>query len=185
MKSLKEYFDQEVELAGKLDLDRLQEIITALERARNENRRVFVFGNGGSASTASHFACDLGKGTIQPNLPRFKIFCLNDNVPTMTAYANDTGYENIFAEPLITHSERGDLAVAFSASGNSPNIVRAIEAARQRGLISIGFTGFSGGKIRNLLDINLHIPSESFGHVEDLHLAATHAICEILKLKHE
>ncbi len=185
MKSLKEYFDQEIEVAGKLDLEHLQEIITSLERARNENRRVFVFGNGGSAATASHFACDLGKGTIQPNLPRFKILCLNDNVPTLTAYANDTGYENIFAEPLITHSERGDLAVAFSASGNSPNIVRAIEAARAGGLVAIGFTGFSGGKIKTLLDINFHVPSDSFGHVEDLHLAATHAICAMLKLKHE
>lgn len=185
MNSLKEYFDNEIELARKLHLDRLQEIITSLERARNENRRVFVFGNGGSAATASHFACDLGKGTIQPNLPRFKIICLNDNVPTMTAYANDTGYENIFSEPLITLSERGDLAIAISASGNSPNIVRAVEAAKTRGLVTIGLTGFDGGKISSLLDINLHIPSKSFGHVEDLHLAATHAICEILKLKHE
>jgi D-sedoheptulose 7-phosphate isomerase len=185
MKSLKDYFDQEIELAGKLDLGSLQQVITALERARGESRRVFVFGNGGSAANASHFACDLGKGTIQPNLPRFKITCLNDNVPTLTAYANDTGYENIFAEPLMTHSERGDLAIAFSASGNSPNIVRAMQAARTRGLESIGFTGFSGGTVKSLLDINFHVPSDSFGHVEDLHLAAAHAVCAMLKLKHE
>lgn len=185
MNSLKEYFEKEIELAGKLDLNRLQEIITSLERARNASRRVFVFGNGGSAATASHFACDLGKGTIQPNLPRFKILCLNDNVSTLTAYANDTGFENIFSEPLVTFSERGDLAIAISASGNSPNIVRAVETAKGRGLVTIGLTGFDGGKIASLLDINLHIPSKSFGHVEDLHLAATHAICEMLKLKHE
>ncbi len=185
MKSLKEYFDTETGLIASLDLARIEQIVETLERARREGRRVFVFGNGGSAATASHFACDLGKGTIQPDLPRFKIFCLNDGVPTLTAYANDTGYENIFAEPLISLSERGDLAIAFSASGNSPNVVRAIDAARSRGLVTIGLTGFDGGKIKSLLDFSFHVPSKSFGHVEDLHLAATHAICERLKLKHE
>ncbi len=185
MKSLKEYFDNEIELAGKLDLNRVEELISALERARSEGRRVFLFGNGGSAATASHFACDLGKGTIQPNVPRLKVLCLNDNVPTLMAYANDMGYETIFAEPLITLSERGDLAMAFTASGNSPNVVRAIETARARGLVTIGLTGFDGGKVKSLVDLNLHIPSKSFGHVEDLHLAVCHAICEMLKLKHE
>ncbi len=185
MKSLKEYFDNEIELAGKLDLNRVEELISALERARSEGRRVFLFGNGGSAATASHFACDLGKGTIQPNVPRIKVLCLNDNVPTLMAYANDMGYETIFAEPLITLSERGDLAMAFTASGNSPNVVRAIETARARGLVTIGLTGFDGGKVKSLVDLNLHIPSKSFGHVEDLHLAVCHAICEMLKLKHE
>ncbi len=185
MKSLKEYFDNEIELAGKLDLNRVEELISALERARSEGRRVFLFGNGGSAATASHFACDLSKGTIQPNVPRLKVLCLNDNVPTLMAYANDMGYETIFAEPLITLSERGDLAMAFTASGNSPNVVRAIETARARGLVTIGLTGFDGGKVKSLVDLNLHIPSKSFGHVEDLHLAVCHAICEMLKLKHE
>ncbi len=185
MKSLKEYFDNEIELAGKLDLNRVEELISALERARSEGRRVFLFGNGGSAATAAHFACDLGKGTIQPNVPRIKVLCLNDNVPTLMAYANDMGYETIFAEPLITLSERGDLAMAFTASGNSPNVVRAIETARARGLVTIGLTGFDGGKVKSLVDLNLHIPSKSFGHVEDLHLAVCHAICEMLKLKHE
>ena len=184
MKLLKEYFDLEIELAGKLDLKRVDEIVATLERARAEGRRVFLFGNGGSAATASHFACDLGKGTIQPNLPRFKILCLNDNVPTLTAYANDTGYENIFAEPLISLSERGDLAITFSASGNSPNVVRAIQAARMRRLATIGFTGFDGGEIKSLVDINLHVPAKSFGHVEDLHLVVCHAICEMLKINH-
>src|SRR5574341_1946368 len=107
MTSLKEYFANDSELFSKVDLTRVDAVIAALERARTHGRRVFVFGNGGSAATASHFACDLGKGTIQPNLPRFKILCLNDNVPTLTAYANDTGYENIFSEPLATHSDRG------------------------------------------------------------------------------
>ena len=185
MKSLPEYFKSHVALVGEIDFDKLDQVIAALERARAEGRRVFVFGNGGSAATASHFACDLGKGTIQPNLPRFKIICLNDNVPTLTAYANDVGYDSVFAEPLITLSERGDLAITFSASGNSPNIVAALETARAHGLTTIGFSGFAGGKLQILADIHVHVASQSYGHIEDLHLAMCHAICDMLKLKHE
>jgi len=185
MKSLKNYFDNEIELLRGLDLERVEKIVATLERARAEGRRVFAFGNGGSAATASHFACDLGKGTIQLNVPRFKIICLNDNMPTLTAYANDTGFENIFSEPLITHSERGDIAMTLSASGNSPNIVKAMQAARERGLVTIGLTGFDGGKLQNLVDLHLNVPSKSYGIVEDLHLAICHAVCEMLKLKHE
>ena len=185
MKSLKEYFDQESELSATLDLARVEKMISVLEHARADGRRVFVFGNGGSAATASHFACDLGKGTIQPNLPRFKILCLNDNMPILSAYANDVGYDVVFSEPLVTHSQRGDIAMTFSASGNSPNVVKAIQAARERELVTIGLTGFDGGKLQNLVDVQINIPSRSYGHIEDLHLAICHAICEMLKLKHE
>ena len=185
MNSLKSYFDQESELAAKLDLASVEKIIAVFERARAEGRRVFVFGNGGSAATASHFACDLGKGTIQPNLPRIKIICLNDNMPTLTAYANDIGFDVIFSEPLITHSERGDIAITFSAGGNSPNVVKAMQAARARGLVTIGLSGFDGGKLQHLVDIHVNVPSKSYGIVEDLHLAICHAVCEMLKLKHE
>lgn len=185
MNSLKSYFDQESKIASQLDLAGIERIIQALEHARSDGRRVFVFGNGGSAATASHFACDLGKGTIQANVPRFKIICLSDNLPTLTAYANDVGYEVVFSEPLVTHSERGDVAVTFSASGNSPNIVKAMQAARERGLVTIGLSGFDGGKLKDLVDIHMNIPSKSYGIVEDLHLAICHAVCEMLKLKHE
>lgn len=185
MTSLKEYFANDTELFGKVDLTRVEEIIATLERARSEGRRVFLFGNGGSAATASHLACDLGKGTIQKDRPRFKVICLNDNMPTFSAYANDLGYDQVFAEPLISLSERGDIAIAFSASGNSPNVLRAMEAARARELVTIGFTGFNGGKLKNLVDLHVNIPSNSFGHTEDVHLAICHAMCEMLKLKHE
>ena len=185
MASLKAYFDQESELARQLDLASVERIIAVFERARTEGRRVFVFGNGGSAATASHFACDLGKGTIQPNLPRFKIICLNDNIPTLTAYSNDLGYEVVFSEPLTTLSESGDIALTFSASGNSPNVVKAMQTARERGLVTIGLTGFEGGKLKNIVDIHVNIPSRSYGIVEDLHLAISHAVCEMLKLKHD
>ena len=165
MDALKQYFADETQLIEQLDLPRVEQVIKTLALARTDGRHVFVFGNGGSAATASHFACDLGKGTVQPNLPRFRVVSLNDSIPTITAYANDMGCETMFAEPLISLAQRGDLAIAFSVSGNSPNVVRAMEAARERGLATIGLTGFDGGKLKALVDIHLNIPSRSFGNV--------------------
>lgn len=185
MSHWEQYFASEIKLLSTLPFDRLDALLALLERARAEGRRVFLFGNGGSASTASHFACDLGKGTVAPDCPRFKVIALNDSLPTFSAYANDMGYESVFAEPLISLSERGDLAVGFSVSGNSPNVLRAMEAARARGLHTAGLTGFDGGKLRQLVDVHINIPSTSFGIVEDIHLALTHALCERLKLQHE
>ncbi len=184
MESSKEFFENESQLLTRLALDRVEAVIAALERARSEGRHVFLFGNGGSAATASHFACDLGKGTIQKDRPRFKVICLNDNMPTFSAYANDLGYDQVFAEPLISLSERSDIAIAFSGSGNSSNVLRAMEAARARGLVTIGFTGFNGAKLKDLVDLHVNVPSDSFGHIEDVHLAMAHAICEILKIRH-
>jgi D-sedoheptulose 7-phosphate isomerase len=185
MNSVKDYIEMETRLLSQLQCDPVEQVITRLERARVEGRRIFLFGNGGSAATASHFACDLGKGTIQPDRPRLKVISLADNVPTLTAYANDLGYDTVFAEPLITLAQPGDIAIAFSASGNSPNVVRAVEAGERHGLVTIAFTGFDGGKIKDRAALNVHVPVNSFPQVEDVHLALTHAICEMLKLHHE
>jgi D-sedoheptulose 7-phosphate isomerase len=184
MNSLKEYFEIEANLFNQIALDRVDQVIAQLEQARINGRRIFVFGNGGSGSTASHFACDLGKGTIQPHRPRFKVMSLVDTMPTLTAYANDVGYDSVFAEPLITHAERGDLAIAFSGSGNSPNVLRAMQAAEKLGVATIGFSGFAGGKLKDLVEQHINVPSGSMAQIEDVHLALTHAICEILKLEH-
>jgi D-sedoheptulose 7-phosphate isomerase len=185
MKSIRDYFEIETQLINRIAFDDVDKIANLLIQARLDGRRVFVFGNGGSASTASHFACDLGKGTVRPDLPRIQVLALNDAFATLTAYANDNGYENVFAEPLITHARRGDIAVGFSVSGNSPNIVRAMEAAQKIGLATIGFSGYAGGKLKDQVEMHVNVPSESFGHVEDIHLALSHAICEMLKIKHE
>lgn len=182
--SLKEYFEIEQQLLKTAALDRVDAVITLLERARAEGRRVFLFGNGGSGSTASHFACDLGKGTIKSDRPRFKVTCLNDNMPTLTAYANDFGYESIFAEPLISLAEYGDIAIAFSGSGNSANVLRGVETADKRGLVTVGFSGFDGGKLKDHVGLHINVPSEVMGQIEDVHLAMTHAICEMLKIDH-
>lgn len=182
--SLKEYFDVEQALLKTAALDRVELVIALLERARAEGRRVFLFGNGGSGSTASHFACDLGKGTIKPERPRFKVHCLNDNMPTLTAYANDVGFDSVFAEPLISLAERGDVAIAFSGSGNSPNVLRAMEAAAQRGVATVGFSGFAGGRLKDFVELHVNVPSDVMGQIEDVHLSMAHAICEMLKIAH-
>lgn len=184
MNSVKEYFENEIRMLSQIPLARVDQVIAQLERARHEGRRIFLFGNGGSASTASHFACDLGKGTVKPNRPRFKVIALNDAVPVLTAYANDMGYDAVFAEPLITHAERGDIAIAFSGSGNSPNVLRGMETAEKLGLITIGFTGFEGGKLKDRVELHVNVPSPLMPQIEDAHLMLTHAICEILKLEH-
>jgi D-sedoheptulose 7-phosphate isomerase len=184
MNSIQDYIETQVRLLHQLDVTPVNALVAHLERARVEGRRIFLFGNGGSMATASHFACDLGKGTVQPERPRFKVMVF-DSLPTLTAYANDHGYETVFAEPLITHSQPGDVAIAFTASGNSPNVVRAIEVAKQRGLLTVAFTGFDGGKIKDHADVHIHVPIHSYGPVEDVHLILTHAICEMLKLPHE
>lgn len=185
MNSLKEYFEIETRLLSQVQFDLVDQVIAQLEMARVEGRRIFVFGNGGSGSTASHFACDLGKGTIKPNRPRFKVISLVDGMPTLTAYANDVGYDSVFAEPLITLAERGDIAIGFSGSGNSPNVLRAMETAGKRGVATVGFSGFAGGKLKDLVEQHINVPSDLMCQIEDVHLALTHAICEMLKLQHD
>lgn len=184
MSSVKDYLDAEAALFARVDMTRVDRVVALLDQARQEGRKVFLFGNGGSASTASHFACDLGKGTIHPDRPRFKVIALNDCIPVLTAYANDMGYDSVFAEPLLSLADPGDIAIGFSVSGNSPNVLHAMQAAQKRGLTRVGFTGYQGGKLKDFIDVEINIPSESFGQVEDLHLVLTHAICEVLKIQH-
>ena len=182
---LKSYCRYLSELLEKVDYASIEAVMDCLEGARTRSSTIFFAGNGGSAATASHFACDLGKGTIQPNRPRFKVISLVDNVPTLTAYANDFGFDTVFEGQLTTLAQPGDLAIAFSGSGNSPNVVRAMEAAEKIGIVTIGFTGFDGGKLKERVALNVHVPVHSFPLVEDVHLMLTHAICEVFKLPHD
>lgn len=138
-------------------------------------------GNGGSASTASHFVCDLAKNTRHPGLPHFRVIGLTDNMAIFSAYANDEGYENVFTTQLANLVEAGDIVIAISASGNSANVLKAVEEARNHAAVTIGFTGFDGGRLGSLVDVQVHVNSHIIEHVEDIHLALEHMIVKTLK----
>ncbi len=178
---IKNYLDETSWILRNLPQAKIARVIDILGRARAEGRRIFVFGNGGSAAMASHFACDLGKGTVQEGKKRFKVISLNDNVPLLTAYANDFGYETVFAEPLASLAEPGDVAIAISSSGNSPNVLRAMDMARERGLTTIGITAFEGGKLKDKVDVCVIVPADhwhpdAMQHAEDGQWVVLHAI---------
>src|SRR3989475_9153481 len=128
----------------------LQEILALLEETYRQGRRIFIMGNGGSAATASHFALDLAKNTIMPGAPRVKAISLTDHVPLITAWSNDTAYEHIFAEQLVNMIEPGDLVIGISASGNSPNVINALQLAKQTRAFTVGLLGAKGGLIKNI-----------------------------------
>jgi D-sedoheptulose 7-phosphate isomerase len=164
-----------------LPIDRIVEVITVLHNARLNSRQIFTMGNGGSASTASHFVCDLAKGTRKKDWPMFKVIGLSDNMAIFSAYGNDEGYENVFAQQLANFIQPHDVVIGISASGNSANVLNAITLANNSSATTIGFTGFDGGRLSSLVDINVHIPSDCIEQVEDIHLALEHMICYILR----
>lgn len=165
----------------QLPLALIDEVISILHEARLNHRQIFIMGNGGSASTASHFAADLSKNTRQEGIPNFRAMCLADNMAIMSAYANDEGYDNVFAQQLANFVRPYDVVTAISASGNSLNVVKAVELARKVRAKTIGFTGFDGGSLGSLVDVHIHIASSQIEHVEDVHLMAEHLICKTLR----
>lgn len=184
MDLISNYFQEQQAVLGRTETAALDTVLAILERARAERRHIFVLGNGGSASTASHFAADLGKNTVRSHMPRFQVTCLNDNMAIFSAYANDDGYECVFVEPLLSLSDPGDIVIAISASGNSPNVVRAVQAANERGLTTICLTGMQGGKLRELAQHCIIVPSTSYEHIEDVHLMLCHALVAAIKARH-
>jgi D-sedoheptulose 7-phosphate isomerase len=178
---IRKYLDEIGRILQNLPQAEIAQTIDILTQARIEGKRIFVMGNGGSAAMASHFVCDLGKGTAQEGKTRFKIMSLNDNVPLLTAYANDFGYETVFAEPLASLAEPGDVAIAISSSGNSSNVLRAMDVARERGLTTIGITGFEGGQLKEKVDVCVIVPADSqhpdaMQYAEDGQWVILHAI---------
>jgi D-sedoheptulose 7-phosphate isomerase len=175
------YLDEVGQALRALPHDEMNQAIDILIQARKDGKQVFVLGNGGSAAMASHFACDLGKGTVEKGKPRFKVLSLCDNIPLLTAYGNDFGYEVVFAEPLVSLAQSGDVAIAISSSGNSPNVLLAMDKAAEIGLTTIGVTGYEGGKLRDKVDVCLAVPADtqhpdSMQHVEDGQWVILHAI---------
>lgn len=159
----------------------IAQFVPVLLKARSEDRTIYFFGNGGSASTASHFVVDIGKATIRGEAKRFRCVALVDNVESLTAWANDAEYARVFSEQLATLAKPGDVAVGISGSGNSPNVLKAMEVARQMGLATVGLTGMGGGKLRTAVDVPIVVPSNSMQHVEDAHLLICHLLTAYLR----
>jgi D-sedoheptulose 7-phosphate isomerase len=160
----------------------INHIVRALHSARLEGRTVFLLGNGGSSATASHWANDLCKGTARADLPRLRAIALTDNVPLITAWANDTAYENIFREQLANFLRPQDVVIGISGSGNSPNVLNAITYAHSQGAQTIGLTGFRGGRLKDLVDLCLIVPSNSMEQIEDVHMIVAHTVSTSLRL---
>ncbi|MCC6660739.1 MAG: SIS domain-containing protein [Phycisphaerales bacterium] len=178
--SASSYFEAMRTVMAKVDAAAVDRYADTLFKAWKDRRRVFVFGNGGSASTASHHVCDYVKTAMVPGQPRLLAFSLVDNVGLTTAIGNDLSYEETFSFPLESVAQRGDVAVAISCSGNSPNVVRAAGWAIGNGLTLVGLTGFKGGRLGELSNIHIHVPSDNYGVIEDLHLSIGHIATQML-----
>lgn len=177
-----------------MPIDKINEVIDILFNAWKNGSRIFIMGNGGSASTATHFACDLSKVTIVQNKKRFKIMGLNDNIPLVSALTNDEGWNEIYVEQLKSHFEKGDVAIAFSVHGGSgkdkagiwsQNLLKALQFAKDNGGTAIGFSGFDGGAMKDMADVCVVVPFNSTPHVESFHLVLEHLItfCLLEKIK--
>jgi D-sedoheptulose 7-phosphate isomerase len=181
---LERYLESTVRALQELPLDQIARVIEMFETARDEGRQIFICGNGGSAATASHLANDLGKGASIGRARRFRPLALTDNIPWITALANDLDYSQVFVEQLKNFGRPKDLLVAFSGSGNSPNVLEAVRWARREGLTAIGVTGKAGGALAALCDVAIHVPSDHMGRIEDGHCVIQHLIGYYLMENH-
>ena len=170
------YKNHLIQAIDLIDLDKVNQAIRLFDEARAGGRRIFVCGNGGSASTASHFACDMVKGASFNRPVRFRIMALTDQMPTISAYANDVSYDAVFVEQLKNFAEPGDLFMGISGSGNSPNVLRAIEYAGSIGCRTLALTGRDGGKLGPLAELNIQVGAPHMGRIEDAHMIVCHMI---------
>lgn len=178
---LQEYWESLASVARAMPYRLMERAADLLLECHARANTIYIMGNGGSAATASHFACDLAKGTRCELAPPFRVVPLTDNTPLMTAWANDISYERIFAEQLSALVRPHDVVIVISASGNSPNILAAVEVAREAQALSIALTGHTGGALRRLAYLTIPVPSESMEQVEDIHLAIGHSLCVALR----
>ena len=176
---IQNYITLEIEILKKLDAEQINAALNLLDETRQKKGRIYICGNGGSAATASHFQNDFNKGVSEYIDVPFRFHCLNDNVATLMAIANDIGYEEVFRFQLRNNLEENDVLVAISGSGNSHNVIHAVEYAKEHGCKIIGLTGFSGGKLRELSDISLHAPVNSMQVTEDIHMIFDHLMMSI------
>jgi len=181
--SCEDYFRSLSEVIERLPFVEIEMVSEMLIEAYENSRMIYLFGNGGSAALASHLACDLGKGTVNGSGRRFRVLSLTDNVPLMTAWANDSHYKDIFAQQLENYVRPLDIAFAISGSGNSPNVLNGLTSARRLGAITIGLGGFQGGQMKDLCDRCLVVPCDNMQMIEDLHLCIAHALFTCVRSK--
>lgn len=181
MERITNYVTELQQSINQLPKDRIVKVIDLLHSARLAGRQIFIMGNGGSASTATHFVCDLAKNTRKVGWPHYKVIGLSDNMAIFSAYANDEGYENVFAQQLANLVMPEDIVIGISASGHSKNVLNAITLAKSQNATTIGFTGFDGGRLSSMVDINIHVNSNVIEHVEDIHLVLEHMIVKALR----
>lgn len=175
--SVQAYFQTLSRTIPQLPYAIIQQIISVIMQAFEDDHTIFVFGNGGSAATASHIMCDLSKGTIAgSDAPRLKVMAFTDNVPLLTAWANDAGYDQVFSQQVRNFVRPGDVVLAISGSGNSPSVIQALKTARDLGATTLGMAGFQGGEMKAFCDICAVVPADNIQVVEDLHHAIAHAM---------
>lgn len=179
IESIKNYIELEIEILKSLDIDAINDAMNMINEARINKKNIYIFGNGGSSATASHFQNDFNKGISEYIETKFNFQCLNDNIATLMAIANDIGFEDVFHFQLQNKLNEGDIIIAISGSGNSPNVIKAVEYAKELGNKVIGLTGFSGGKLKQLSDVSLHAPVQSMQVTEDIHMIFDHLMMSI------
>ena len=178
-KEINTYLKYEIETIQSLDIEAINDALNFLLETFENDHTVYIFGNGGSSATASHYQNDFNKGISEYTEKKFNFLCLNDNIATVMAVANDIGFEEVFRFQLQGHIKPGDIVMAISGSGNSQNVLNAVEYAKKQGNKVIGITGFQGGKLKNLSDISLHVPINSMQITEDIHMVFDHLMMSI------
>lgn len=174
------YFDRLKVTIDKISKSDLSDLMNVLVDAKESGKQIFIMGNGGSFATASHYVCDFNKGISMNQDKKFKFICLNDNIPSLMAYANDLSFEDIFVEQLKNFYQKGDIVIGISGSGNSMNVLKAIDYANENGGVTVGLTGYSGGQLIEMVQHNVHIPIDDMQIAEDLHMVLDHCMMKIL-----
>jgi D-sedoheptulose 7-phosphate isomerase len=170
------YFDKVATTLKKIDQDVLNRLVKVIMDCRERGNTIYIFGNGGSAATASHVAGDFMKGISYQLEKRFRVICLSDNIPGTSAISNDLTYDEVFIEPLKSYMDKDDVVIGISGSGNSVNVIRAMEYARESGALTVAMVGYKGGKVKDIADIVVHVPVDDMEVAEDIHLIIFHAI---------
>lgn len=177
---IKKYIDLEIEILNGLDQNEINKAMNLLEETREKGSNVYVFGNGGSAATASHMENDFNKGVSEKLEKKYRFQCINANMATIMAIANDNGYDRVFEQQLENKLKEEDVIVAISGSGNSENVIKAVNYAKKQGCKIIGMTGYTGGRLKELSDVSLHVPLDNMQITEDVHIIFNHMMMYIL-----